>query len=57
MKGEPSPSPEVTDIKHRRVTKTELPQPAPRLSFIPAWVNDFDSELIDGLKDFVDFID
>jgi ATP-dependent DNA helicase HFM1/MER3 len=56
-KRERSPSPEITDIKHRRVTKTELPQPVPRLSSVPAWVNEFDSELIDGLKDFVDFVD
>jgi ATP-dependent DNA helicase HFM1/MER3 len=52
-----SRSPEITDLKHRRVTKTDLPQPAPRLSSVPAWVNDFDSDLIDGLKDFVDFVD
>jgi ATP-dependent DNA helicase HFM1/MER3 len=56
-KRERSRSPEITDIKHRRVTKTDLPQPASRLSSVPAWVNDFDSELIDGLKDFVDFVD
>jgi ATP-dependent DNA helicase HFM1/MER3 len=56
-KRERSPSPEITDIKHRRVTKTDSPQPVPRLSSVPAWVNEFDSELIDGLKDFVDFVD
>jgi ATP-dependent DNA helicase HFM1/MER3 len=56
-KRERSPSPEITDIKHRRVAKTDLPQPVPRLSSVPAWVNEFDSELIDGLKDFVDFVD
>jgi ATP-dependent DNA helicase HFM1/MER3 len=56
-KRERSRSPEITDIEHRRDIKTDLPQPAPRLSSVPAWVNDFDSELIDGLKDFVDFVD
>lgn len=48
-----SPSPSLPEAKHRRVTDVE---PAAESS-VPAWVNDFDSKLIDGLKDFVDFVD
>lgn len=52
-----SRSPDIADLQHRRVTKADLPQPALRSSSVPDWVHDFDSELIDGLKDFVDFVD
>lgn len=47
-------SPSLPEAKHRRVTNAE---PATAESLVPAWVNDFDSKLIDGLKDFVDFVD
>lgn len=53
LKRERSPTPEQAEVKHRRVVKDEIPQ-SPTL---PAWVSEFDSELIDGLKDFVDFVD
>ncbi|KAH7342914.1 hypothetical protein BKA65DRAFT_505115 [Rhexocercosporidium sp. MPI-PUGE-AT-0058] len=54
LKRPPSASPEHTETKYRRVTKDESVAEA---SPVPLWVNDFDSDLIDGLKGFVDFID
>ncbi|KAH9216380.1 Sec63 Brl domain-containing protein [Leptodontidium sp. 2 PMI_412] len=49
-----SASPEQAEVKHRRVTEDES---MTRASSVPSWVNEFDSDLIDGLKDFVDFVD
>lgn len=45
-------TPDLPELKYRRVT-----EPVVDVSSVPAWVSDFDSELIDGLKDFVDFVD
>lgn len=53
-----SPGPE--NVKHRRLSHTAVADgaaAAPSASALPAWVNDFDASLVDGLKDFVDFID
>ncbi|KAI1004895.1 ATP-dependent DNA helicase [Podosphaera aphanis] len=44
-------STEIHESKRQKSTQTDL---APK---IPTWVNDFDSELINELKDFVDFIE
>ncbi|KAG4443821.1 hypothetical protein IFR05_000721 [Cadophora sp. M221] len=49
-----SANPEQTEVKHRRLTEDESMAEA---SSVPSWVNEFDSDLIDGLKDFVDFVD
>jgi ATP-dependent DNA helicase HFM1/MER3 len=43
-------------VKHRRVTKDELVS-QPIQPTVPDWVNDFDSDLINELKGFVDFVD
>jgi ATP-dependent DNA helicase HFM1/MER3 len=55
LKRAPSPSLEVEEpeMKYRRVAK---PEPA-QLSSVPAWVDEFDSDLIEGLKGIVDFVD
>ena len=47
-------SPEKTEVKHRRVTKD---LPGAEVSSVPSWVREFDSELIAGLEDYVEFVD
>ncbi|KAH7419101.1 hypothetical protein BKA64DRAFT_729237 [Cadophora sp. MPI-SDFR-AT-0126] len=47
-------SPDKPEVKHRRVTKD---QARTDVSSVPSWVNEFDSELIAGLEDFVEFVD
>ena len=58
-----SPTPEDKVVKCRRVSKNhnitqasqaEQEKPAP---VYPEWLNEFDSDLIDGFKDVVEFID
>ncbi|KAE9373450.1 P-loop containing nucleoside triphosphate hydrolase protein [Stipitochalara longipes BDJ] len=49
-------TPEPQHAKHRRVTK-DGPVSQASQGAVPAWVNDFDSDLINELKGFVDFID
>jgi ATP-dependent DNA helicase HFM1/MER3 len=56
LKRERSATPEVQQAKHRRVTKDELFS-QPTQPVVPDWVNDFDSDLINELKGFVDFVD
>jgi len=53
LKRTPSPSLEEPEMKCRRVAKPDPTQ----LSSVPAWVDEFDSDLIDGLKGIVDFVD
>jgi ATP-dependent DNA helicase HFM1/MER3 len=56
LKRERSATPELQDVKHRRVTKDELVS-QPTQPAVPDWVNDFDPDLINELKGFVDFVD
>jgi len=56
LKRERSATPESLQAKHRRVTKDELVS-QPTQPTVPDWVNDFDSDLINELKGFVDFVD
>jgi ATP-dependent DNA helicase HFM1/MER3 len=56
LKRERSTTSELQDVKHRRVTKDELVS-QPIQPTVPDWVNDFDSDLINELKGFVDFVD
>jgi ATP-dependent DNA helicase HFM1/MER3 len=56
-KREPSESPEQPEVKHRRVLKTEPAQQTSQELSVPAWVDEFDSDIIEGLKGFVDFVD
>ncbi|KAK0124320.1 Sec63 [Cadophora gregata] len=48
-------SPEKTEVKHRRIMK-DL-SAAPNAYSFPSWVNEFDSELIAGLENLVEFVD
>ncbi|RDL39659.1 uncharacterized protein BP5553_03999 [Venustampulla echinocandica] len=57
LKRQHSPTPDLEIVKHRRVRRDERAQHTPQGSSIPAWVDEFDADLIDGLKDFVDFVD
>ncbi|TVY48471.1 ATP-dependent DNA helicase [Lachnellula occidentalis] len=57
LKRELSSSPDEPEVKHRRLSKSELVQAPPQTPSVPAWVDEFDSELIEGLKGIVDFID
>jgi ATP-dependent DNA helicase HFM1/MER3 len=56
LKRERSATPESLQAKHRRITKDELVS-QPTQPTVPDWVNDFDSDLINELKGFVDFVD
>lgn len=49
-------TPEFQQAKHRRVMKDE-PISLGTQAAIPDWVSDFDSDLINELKGFVDFVD
>jgi ATP-dependent DNA helicase HFM1/MER3 len=51
-----SATPELAEVKHRRVTKDELVS-QPTQAAVPDWVNEFDSDLINELKGHVDFVD
>jgi ATP-dependent DNA helicase HFM1/MER3 len=51
-----SATPELAEVKHRRVTKDELVS-QPTQAAVPDWVNEFDSDLINELKGYVDFVD
>lgn len=53
LKRERSPDFEEPEAKHYRVVKPKTTQ-EPK---IPAWVDEFDPELIEGLRDIVDFVD
>lgn len=57
LKRQHSLTPDFEIVKHRRVTRDERAQQIPQGPSIPAWVDEFDADLIDGLKDFVDFVD
>jgi ATP-dependent DNA helicase HFM1/MER3 len=56
LKRDRSVTPELPEVKHRRVTKDEHVSQVIQAA-VPDWVNDFDSELIDELKGYVDFVD
>jgi len=56
LKRDRSATPEIQHAKHRRVAKSE-PVSQSTLPAVPDWVNDFDSDLINELKAFVDFVD
>jgi ATP-dependent DNA helicase HFM1/MER3 len=51
-----SATPELAEVKHRRVTKNE-PISQTTQAAVPDWVKDFDSDLINELKGYVDFED
>jgi len=48
---------DIEEVKNRRVTQAEQARQYVDSNHLPAWVNEFDSELIDSLRDYVDFID
>jgi ATP-dependent DNA helicase HFM1/MER3 len=56
LKRDRAATPELQNAKHRRVTKEEPVSHATTAS-VPDWVNEFDSDLINELKGFVDFVD
>lgn len=56
LKRQASTSPEDIEVKHRRITKDE-PQSQATQAPVPDWVNEFDSDLINELRDYVDFIE
>jgi len=51
-----SATPELQHAKHRRVAKDAQISQATQAA-VPDWVNEFDSDLINELKDYVDFVD
>ncbi|CAG8956625.1 hypothetical protein HYFRA_00011936 [Hymenoscyphus fraxineus] len=53
LKRERSPAPETTEVKHRRIVKDQ----APAMPSLPAWVSEFDAELINALKGYVEFVE
>lgn len=53
----PSPAPDEPEVKHRRVSKLELAQEPSHEPSVPAWVDEFDPEFLDGLMGIVDFVD
>ena len=57
LKRELSDGLEQPDVKHRRVSSKAPAQQTPQQPSVPAWVDDFDSDIIEGLKGFVDFVD
>lgn len=56
LKRDRSATPELQQAKHRRVMKEEPISQATQAA-VPHWVNDIDSDLINELKGFVDFVD
>jgi ATP-dependent DNA helicase HFM1/MER3 len=50
-------TPELKLVKHRRLTEDEPVFQLTQAAAIPDWVNEFDSDLINELKGFVDFVD
>lgn len=48
---------EEQDMKYRNIMEAEAQHAVSHQPSLPAWVSEFDADLIDGLKDFVDFID
>lgn len=48
---------DIDEVKCRRITEAEQVQESAAAGNLPEWVNEFDAELIDSLKDYVDFID
>lgn len=48
---------DIEEVKFRRVTQAEQVQESAAAGNLPEWVNEFDAELIDSLKDYVDFVD
>jgi len=57
LKREPSPSLDESEVKHRRISRSELVQERSQAPSVPAWVDEFDPELIEGLEGIVDFVD
>lgn len=57
LKRELSSSPDEPEVKHRRVEKSELVQAPLQTPSLPAWVDEFDSELVESLRGIVDFVD
>ncbi len=56
LKRDRSATPELPEVKHLRLAKGEHVSEVAQAA-VPNWVNDFDSELIDELKGYVDFVD
>ncbi|TAQ86857.1 hypothetical protein B7494_g4813 [Chlorociboria aeruginascens] len=55
-----SDSPEMTSVKHRRLTKDEVAETKEQVSDVsevPKWVDEFDLDFVEGLKGIVDFVD
>ncbi|KAI6709517.1 hypothetical protein JHW43_007968 [Diplocarpon mali] len=52
-----SVTPDLPETKHRRFTHSYRSTEAGYEASFPSWVDDLDSNLIDGLKDLVDFLD
>lgn len=49
---------DIEEVKHRRISQVEQTQEdTPATASFPSWVNEFDADLIDQFKDYVDFID
>ncbi|PBP27947.1 meiotic helicase [Diplocarpon rosae] len=52
-----SVTPDLPETKHRRVTHLHRSADTCHEASVPSWVNDLDSNLFNGIKDFVDFLD
>ncbi|KAK2627341.1 hypothetical protein QTJ16_003307 [Diplocarpon rosae] len=52
-----SVTPDLPETKHRRVTHLNKSADTCHEASVPLWVNDLDSNLVNGIKDFVDFLD
>lgn len=48
---------DIEEVQHRRISQAEQIQESATGSSFPSWVNEFDADLIDQFKDYVDFID
>jgi ATP-dependent DNA helicase HFM1/MER3 len=57
LKRDRSATPKLCPVKHRRLTEDEPVLRLTQAAAIPDWVNDFDPDLINELKGFVDFVD
>ncbi|KAF4626366.1 hypothetical protein G7Y89_g11796 [Cudoniella acicularis] len=50
-----SPSMDMPEVKHRRIAGAESSLGSNQVTTVPAWVRDFDANLIEELRDFVEF--
>jgi len=57
LKRKRSFSPDLPDVKHARVTKIEPPSQPSQNPNLPSWAGEIDSEILNGLLGFVDFVD